>query len=114
VGQTAVVDWRGKSFESEARAAFAALTDQGFTVDSEPAADWRRRPAKITVRFQGGQETVETSLVLGFAGEDGVQTVLHTTTGSSDFGPTVAHSGHQMKKALAEHAEAVRTTLASL
>ena len=103
-----------RTFESEARAAFAALMDHGFTVDSEPAADLSRRPAKITVRFQGREETVETSLVLGFAGEDGVETSLRTTTGSSDFGPTVAHSGHQMKKALAEHAEAVRTALATL
>ncbi|MFN8191856.1 MAG: hypothetical protein U0R78_15730 [Nocardioidaceae bacterium] len=108
------MDWRVKSFESEARAAFAALTDQGFTVGSEPAADLSRRPVKITVRFQGRKQTIETSLVLGFAGEDGVQTSLLTATGSSDFGPTVAHSGHQMKKALAEHAEAVRTVLASL
>ncbi len=107
------MDWRVKSFESEALAAFAYLVEAGFTVGSEPVADATRRPAKVAVRFQRNEATVETSLVLGFAGEDGVHATLLTTTGSSDFGPTVTHSGHEMKKALAEHAEAVRTALAS-
>ena len=89
------MDWRVKSFESEARSAFAHLVQRGFTVGSEQAADLRRRPAKVTVRFQGAEVTVETSLVFGFAGEDGVHTTLLTTTGSSDLGPTVAHSRHE-------------------
>lgn len=107
------MDWRVKSFEPEARAAFAGLVDRGFAVMSERLEDPGRRPAKVTVRFIGPDERVETSLVLGFAGEDGVHTTLLTTTGSSDFGPSVAHSGHEMKKALMEHAEAIRAALAS-
>jgi hypothetical protein len=102
------MDWRVKSFEGEARSAFACLVEKGFVVGSEPI-DVRKRPAWVTVRFHGTEQMVETSLVLGFAGEDAV----HTTTGSSEFGPTVAHTGREMKKALAAHAQSVRSALAS-
>lgn len=112
--KTCFVDWRVKSFEPEARAAFTFLSDQGFTVAVQPAADVQRGPATIAVQFQSQEATVETSLVLGFAGEDCVHTSLLTTSGSSEFGPTVAHKGHEMRKALEAHAEAVRAALASL
>lgn len=106
--QTVVMDWRVKNFESEARAAFAFLCDEGFLVATDSAADLNRRPASITVRFAGSDTTVETSLVLGFAGEDAIQTSVRTPTVSSDFGPTVAHKGHEMRKALRAHADGVR------
>jgi hypothetical protein len=102
-----------KSFEAEARAAFAFLTDQGFTVGAELPTDVGRRPSRLMVRFQGAGATVETSLVLGFAGEDGVQTTVFTTTGISELGATVAHKSHEMRKALHAHADEVRVVLAS-
>lgn len=89
------------------------LSDQEFTVAAEPVADVELRPCSVTVKFQGPEATVETSLILGFAGEDGVHTSLLTTTGSSEFGPTVAHKGREMRKALEEHAKAVRAALTS-
>ena len=112
--QTAHVDWRIKSFETEARAAFAFLSDQGFTVAAAPVADPGRRPVSAVVRFQSPGVAVETTLSLGFAGEDGVHTSVLTTGGSRDFGPTGAHKGHEMVKALQQPAEEVRAALASL
>jgi hypothetical protein len=105
------MDWRVKSFESEARAAFAFLIEQGFTVGTEPMPDTSRRPASVTVRFHGPETAVDTSLVLGFAGEDSIHTTLRTVTGSSEFGPAAAHKGHELKKALSAHAESVRDAL---
>ena len=102
-----------KSFEPEARAAFSFLSGQGYTVASEPAGDAGRRPRSVTLRFRSPKATVETSLILGFAGDDGVQTRLLTITGSTELGPTVVHKGHEMRKALEEHAKAVQAALAS-
>lgn len=98
----------------EARAAFSFLTDQGFTAAVEPVADAGWRPAGAVVRFQSSDVAVETTLSLGFAGEDGICTTLFTTGGSTDFGPVVAHKGHEMTKALQQHAAEVRAVLASL
>ena len=113
-GQTAPVDWRVKTFESEARAAFAFLTEQGFTVGVELPDDLHRRRASIVERVQAPLTTVETSLALGFASEDSVQTTLREVTGSTEFGPAVAHKGHEMKKALLAQAEGVREALSRL
>jgi len=100
-----------KSFESEARAAFAFLTDLGYTVAADPTPDSGRRPANVVVRFRGHEVTVETVLSLGFAGEDGIHTTVLTTSGSTDFGPTVAHKGHEMSKALRDQARQVADSL---
>lgn len=108
------MDWRIISFEADARAAFAFLTDQGFTVSADPVGDAGRRPVSTLVRFQSPDVAVETTLSLGFAGEDGIHTTLFTTGGSTDFGPAVAHKGHEMTKALQQHADEVRAVLANL
>jgi hypothetical protein len=100
--QTALVNWRVKNFEPEARAAFAFLTEQGFTVDTEPPAEDLRRPAGLMVRFRAPEATVETSLALGSAGEDSIHTTRLTVTGSTEFGPTVAHKGHEMLSAMTD------------
>lgn len=100
-----------RGFETAARAALAFLTEQGFTVPTEGPVDARRRPTRVTVRFHALGTTVETSLALGFAGEDSIQTSLLAVTGSKEFGPAVAHKGHEMKKALLVQAEGVRAAL---
>lgn len=108
---TGWVDWRIKSFEAQARSAFAFLTADGFALEMEPGGDHSRRPTALTLRARSVDATVETSLVLGFAGEDGIHTILQTVSGRSEFGPTVAHKGHEMEKALRTHAEGVRAAL---
>ena len=111
LGQTHLVDWRVKTFESEASAAFAFLLKQGFTASTDPSTDAERRPTSIAVKFVGADSTVETALSLGLAGEDGVYTALLTTDGSFELGPSVAHKGHEMRKALLTHAAQVRDLL---
>lgn len=78
----------------------------------DPDPELHRRPVSITLRLQGPEVLVEISLVLGFAGEDYVHTSLNTAVGARDFGPTVAHKGKEMTKALKEHADSVREALA--
>ena len=108
MGQTALVDWRVKNFELEAGAAFAFLLDQGFTASTETPTDAARRPSSVVVKFVHADATVETTLSLGFAGEDSIYTILFTVDGSSELGPSVAHKGHEIRKALAAHATQVR------
>jgi hypothetical protein len=104
------MNWRVKTFESEAKAAFGFLVDKGFVaVESSPDVD--RRPATIAVRFMSADTTVEAALSLGFAGEDGIHTTVLTTEGSSEFGPSVAHKGHEMQKALRTQAAQVQDLL---
>ena len=105
------MDWRVKTFESQATEAFAFLLDQGFIAAAESPSDVDRRPATVAVRFIGPDTSVETALSLGFAGEDGIHTTVLTTEGSSEFGPSVAHKGHEMQKALQAQAAQVRTLL---
>ena len=105
------MDWRVKTFKSQATEAFAFLLDQGFTAAAEPQSDLGRRPATIVVRFIGLDASIETALSLGFAGEDGIHTTVLTTEGSSEFGPTVTHKGHELQKALRAQAAQVRTVL---
>lgn len=108
---TRAVDWRVKTFESEARAAFDYLVEDGFTVDVEPSGDPARRPTRVELRFLSSAACVETRLVLGLAGEDEVVTDLVTTSGSNEIGTAPAHKGHEMRKALHSHAEEVRRLL---
>jgi hypothetical protein len=105
------VDWRVKTFESEARMAFAFLLDQGFTATVQSPADVRRRPTSLTLRFISAHVTVEPVLSLAFAGEDAIYTTVLTPEGSSTLGPSVAHKGHEMRTALLAQAAEVRAIL---
>ena len=105
------MDWRVKTFESQATEAFAFLLDQGFIPAAESPSDVNRSPATVAVRFISPDTSVETALSLGFAGEDGIHTTVLTTEGLSEFGPSVAHKGHEMQKALRMQAAQVRTLL---
>jgi len=104
------MDWRVKTFETQANVAFAFLLDQGFmaTAESSPGVD--RRPATVAVRFISADTTVEAALSLGFAGEDGIHTTVLTTAGTSEFGPSVAHKGHEMQKVLTRRQPRSRTS----
>lgn len=105
------MDWRLKTFESQATVAFAYLLDQGFIATAESSPDVNRRPATVAVRFISADATVETTLSLGFAGEDGVHTTVLMTDGSSEFGSSVAHKGHEIQKALGAQAAQVQNFL---
>ena len=105
------MDWRVKTFEAQANVAFAFLLDQGFIAAAESSPDMDRRPATVAVRFISAHTTVVTALSLGFAGEDGIHTTVLTTEGSSEFGPSVAHKGHEMQKALQAQAAQVQDLL---
>jgi hypothetical protein len=105
------MDWRVRTFESHATEAFAFLLDQGFVAAAESPSDGDRRLATVAVRFIRPDTSVETALSLGFAGEDGIHTTVLTTDGSSEFGPSVAHQGQEMQKALQTQAAQVRTLL---
>jgi hypothetical protein len=105
------MEWRVKTFESQATEAFAFLLDQGFIAAAEFPSDVDRRPATVAMRFISPDVRVETALSIGFAGEDGIHTTVLTTEGSSEFGPSVAHKGHEMQKALQTQAAQVRTLL---
>jgi hypothetical protein len=105
------MDWRVKNFESKATTAFTFLLDQGFAAAAESSGDMRRRPTTLRVRFMSADMTVETALSLALAGEDTIHTKVLTTDGSREFGPSVAHKGHEMQKALQTQATEVRDFL---
>jgi hypothetical protein len=101
VHETGAVDHRIKTFEEEARGAFAALTSRGFQVESSELGTPDRRPFTKTVRFTRGLDWVATSLTLGFMGEDAVSTVVELNGTHRELPPAVAHKGHEMRNALA-------------
>lgn len=105
------MDWRVKTFESQANVAFGYLLDQGFSATTESSPELDRRRATVAVRFISADTTVETTLSLGFAAEDGIHTTVLTTEGSSECGPSVAHKGHEMQKALGAQAAQVKNFL---
>jgi hypothetical protein len=113
ITQNGCVDWRVATFEPQARTAFGFLVEQGFAVDAEAVGDPGRRPESLVVRFSAPGVTIETSLALGFAGEEGICTTVRSASGSQSFGPTVAHQGRELTKALHSHAEGVRQALRS-
>jgi len=108
VRQTDPVDWRVKTFEPEAVEAFAFLNDRGFERSVEQPIDMGRSQGCITVRFRDQGTVVETRFCMAYAGEHSVDTTVQTVEGERQFGPTVAHTGHEMKKALREQASEVR------
>lgn len=100
-----------KKFEPEAIEAFAFLGERGFDQSAEHSPDLGRRPSSITVRFRSAEAMLETTLAMAFAGEDSVSTTIQTLDGRRQFGPAVAHTGHEMRKALREHAGEARRAL---
>lgn len=98
------MDWRVKAFEPQALSAFSALTDLGFGHSTDTPADMERRPRSIIVRFSRSDALVETRLALAVAGEDTIGTTVHTVHGVQQLGPSAARKGHEMRKALREHA----------
>lgn len=99
--ETEAVDHRVKTFEAEARGAFAALVGGGFEVESSELGTPDRRPFTKTVRFTRGLDWVATSLTLGFMGEDAVSTVVEVKGTHRELPPAVANKGHEMRRALA-------------
>lgn len=108
-----IVDFREKTFEAEARKRFGFLVRAGFALlPSEPSRATDRRPRTVQVTYESDRARVETCLVLGFGGDDGVVTFVDSTEGSFEFGPMNAHKGHAMRKALEVQSAQVAEALA--
>ena len=70
------MDFRINAFEGLAKDAFAYLSDLGFEAHYDLPTRTDRRPLAVAVVFRRPNAEVETSLVLGFAGEDSVETIV--------------------------------------
>lgn len=101
------MDSRVRTFEADAAEAFRFLDDLGFNRSSS-MGDSARRPFTLTVMFRHPSAQVEARLALGFAGEDSVNTVVRTLGGVRELTPHVAHTGREVRKALALQAGEVR------
>jgi hypothetical protein len=106
------VDFREKTFAVEVGHRFGFLVEAGFValpVELPETTD--RLPRSTSVRLHGPEARVEVCLALAFAGEDVVATRVETVKGRFDFGPTTAHKGHEMRKALDVQARRVADLL---
>jgi hypothetical protein len=106
------VDFREKTFAAETGHRFGFLVEAGFValpVELPETTD--RLPRSTKVRFHGPDARVEVCLALAFAGEDVVATRVETVKGRFDLGPTTAHKGHEMRKALDGQARQVADLL---
>ena len=111
-GNMSVVDFREKTFAAEVADRFRFLVDEaGFTALRVDAPAHDRRPRSLRVAYVSTGARVEVSLDLAFGGEESVSTLLETGTGRWDFGPSVAHKGHAMRKALTAQAQQVAEVL---
>ncbi|MEU5060278.1 MULTISPECIES: hypothetical protein [unclassified Streptomyces] len=106
------MDIRVKTFAAEARSRFGvALEGLGF---ASPEVDQSQEtyPLVMHVRYHRGDVTVDTSLVLAYAGEEYVHTSLlwagasPSRARSVTVGEDTAHTGYQMRRALDKHAQA--------
>jgi len=102
------MDFRIKAFEDLVKDAFAYLGDLGFEAQYVPPGQTDRRPISVAVVFRRMGVEVETSLVLGFAGEDSVETIVRLEDGEHALPSATAHKGQEIRKSLGFHAEAVR------
>ena len=110
--QSDQMDFRQRSFASQATAAFGDLSGLGFgEAQVEDPADPNRRPINHRVISLRPDTRVEVSLDLAFGGEDTILTTLEGIDGRTTFGPNVARKGREMRKALAEQAAAVVSAL---
>ena len=106
------MDFREKTFAAETAHRFGFLVEAGFValpVELPETTD--RLPRSTSVRFHGPIARVEVRLALAFAGEDEVATRVETVNGRFEFGPTTAHKGHEMRKALDVQARQVADLL---
>ncbi|MEU1486020.1 hypothetical protein [Streptomyces sp. NPDC005752] len=101
-----------KTFVAESRSRFlAALEGLGFA-SPEVHQTQDMYPLVMHVRYHRADVTVETSLVLAYAGEEYVRTSLlwavdaPPNTRRVTVGEDTAHTGYQMRRALDKHAQA--------
>ena len=106
------MDYRIKSFESEAVRKSAFLSELGFVSSAELPEDAHRRPLAVKTTFRTSDVEIETALVMEFGGDDAVVTTVRTVDGERRLKPRAARKTHEMTKALSEHAKAVRALLA--
>jgi hypothetical protein len=99
------MDVRRKTFAREVASAFSALTDRGFGVPT--FRDETLDRTVLLAEYRSPHAVVEVSLVLGPAGEDEVATTLQGVDGRRVLGPDTAHTGYQMRKALASQSSAL-------
>jgi hypothetical protein len=111
------MDVRVKTFTAEAVGRLGALLDQQGFVGPEVEHEQGSHPLVIRVSYHRADVSVETCLVLAYAGEEYVQTVLRwhprhaDTPQQAEAGFNTAHTGYQMRRALDRHVETVREAL---
>ena len=89
--------------------------DHGFT-GPEIERPWDRIPAIARVCYHRGDVTIESVHVVGFMGENYVQTRYRREDGNSEgdwmaLGNDATHTGYQLRRALDLHAQAIRSRL---
>lgn len=92
------MDVRLKTFADEVATVFGPLEAKGFgkPVVRDESSGRRVRIAEM----RSGDSLVEVSLVLGYAGEEEVTTILQSPEGRIEVGVGSAHTGHQIGKAI--------------
>ncbi|MCI3272475.1 hypothetical protein [Streptomyces cylindrosporus] len=111
------MDIRVKTFTAEATSRFdRVLEGLGFT---GPEVDQRQDicPLILSVRYRRSDVTIETALILAYAGEEYVHTRLRWAQESPNRNRCVemdnvtAHTGYQMRRALDRHAQTLSELL---
>lgn len=99
------MDTRLKTFEEVIRQHFEFLLSLGFEAPIFAGSNSGIRTKTAT--FQGTTGRVETTLTLGYMGDETISTVVQTLDCTQDIGSRTAHTAFQMRKAVALHAAAV-------
>lgn len=112
------MDIRVKTFAAEARSRFDVILQELGFAGPEMDQNQDAYPLVMHVRYHRGDVTVDTSLVLAYAGEEYVHTSLLWARGAPirsrrvTVGEDTAHTGYQMRRALDKHAQATPDLLA--
>jgi hypothetical protein len=89
--------------------------DLGFA-GPEVERPWDRIPAITRVRYHRGDMTIEVVHIIGFMGENYVETRCRRGDGNNQgdgmaLGSNTTHTGYQLKRALDLQAQAIRSHL---
>ncbi|MFD0035779.1 hypothetical protein ACWGDS_30720 [Streptomyces sp. NPDC055059] len=101
-----------KTFVAEARSRFGVVLEGLGFAGPEVDQSEDTYPLVMHVRYHRGDVTVDTSLILTYAGEEYVCTSLLWARNAPNrarrvtVGEDTAHTGYQMRRALEKHAQA--------
>ena len=91
------------------------LHGHGFA-EPEIKQPWDRIPAITRVQYSSNDMTIEVSHVVGFMGENYVETRCRRTDGNgqgdwTQLGSDTTHTGYQLRRAVDRQAQAIRSHL---